>query len=583
MRVRPENPYSTYLIPPAEGIAMARAFGLVPPGNIQPRDARAVMAAGAREGESARAVARRGAVRYAAMGVGLVVLLHAWVMSAGWVTPWPEYSTYCNRQAEAFLHRQVSLITRPNPAHLALPDPYEPVANRPFRQTPGVHDSVLFGGKLYLYWGPVPALLLVPLKAVFHLPVIGDEWLVFAFSVGIMLFTATLLLRIRERFFPDQPGWMLFLAIVVAGLATPLPFLLARAAVYEAAILGGQCFLLAGLSLLFGKLPARDAASSNAHGAASGDAASPHPLPGAGRLALIGTCFALAVGSRVSLAVAVMALGALIALRIVRLGWHADRRRMFIRLAAFALPLVSGAVALGAYNHVRFGSWSEFGQRYQLTGKNYRATPHLMSPAHVLPSLYSYTLRPLAVERAFPFLLARTGDGTFPSFLHLPPNYESNEQIAGLLLVTPFVWLTAIPCMLLCRRLFSLLRAGLKRKKAVAPPDTELHWLLLCLLTAALLGFAPVLFAIGSTMRYLADLTPCLMIVAAVGMWLRADAVRGMPRRRGVFLSIVGVMGVYSVVVGMLLGVTGYYGHFHSFNPQWFKSMSQMTGTPVND
>ena len=419
---------------------------------------------------------RRRATRMAAFGFVLVLTLHAWILSAGWVTPWPQYSSYYNRLSRSLLRGEVSLSPGPAAAHLALTDPYDPVANHPFRQREGVHDAVLFGGKFYLYWGPVPALLLTAVKGATGVRLVGDHYLVFAFAAGTMLFTTLLVRRLWGRFFPDQPAWTLFLGVTVAGLAAPLAYLMGRAAVYEAAILGGQFFLLAGLYLLCPapertprptkrkstippeNLPGMDdplvmalmsgtvlrprrlkgtkTKRSNHHADAptsrQGHFSDPvtsspdqtfsknNSLPSPTRFLLAGACWAAAVGSRISLAVAVTVLGALVTAWIVRHSWKQTRGFGLARLAAFGLPLVAGAVALGVYNHARFGDWTEFGQRYQLTGANYHATPALFSVTNLWPNLYSYTLRPFRVAEAFPYLLAIGGEGTFPAFISLP-------------------------------------------------------------------------------------------------------------------------------------------------------------------
>ena len=365
------------------------------------------------------------ATRAAACGFALVTALHVWILSAGGVTPFPSYSSYYDRLAGGFLRGQTSLTIMPAPAHLALPDPYDPVANRPFRQRNGVHDAVLFNGRFYLYWGPVPALLLAPGEV--GRPACrasATKTSSSSSSLGTMLLTALTLHRLWGRFFPDQPPWTLFVAILVAGVATPMGYFLARPAVYEAAILGGQFFLLAGLYALCGS------------GSLSWR-----------RLAVAGVCWALAVGSRVSLAVAVTVLAAVVA-------WHRGERRVagwsggspLRRLLALGIPLVAGALSLAAYNHARFGTPLEFGQRYQLTSANYKATPALFSAGNLWPGLYSYALRPVrAARRQFPFVEAVGGEGTFPSFVRIPKHYEFNEPIAGLLLVTPFLWLAALP------------------------------------------------------------------------------------------------------------------------------------------
>src|SRR5271170_3296922 len=59
------------------------------------------------------------------------------------------------RLADGFLHGQLSLPARPDPRLLVLTNPYDPKANAGLR----LDDAVLFNGKYYIYWGPVPALL----------------------------------------------------------------------------------------------------------------------------------------------------------------------------------------------------------------------------------------------------------------------------------------------------------------------------------------------------------------------------------------------------------------------------------------
>src|SRR5207249_774228 len=91
---------------------------------------------------------------------------------------------------------------------------------------------------------------------------------------------------------------------------------------------------------------------------------------------------------------------------------------------------------------------------------------------HVLPGLYSYMLRPLRWAKIFPFVEAAPGDNTFPRWMALPPNYEFNEPIAGLLGVTPFLWLLAIPLSVLLVNTFRALRR--RPKPLFAPLDPRI-------------------------------------------------------------------------------------------------------------
>jgi hypothetical protein len=69
-----------------------------------------------------------------------------------------------NLQADAVRAGQLSLL-EPAPEGLAqLPDPYDPVANVSFREghdsRAGLHDLSYYNGKLYLYFGVTPVVVL---------------------------------------------------------------------------------------------------------------------------------------------------------------------------------------------------------------------------------------------------------------------------------------------------------------------------------------------------------------------------------------------------------------------------------------
>lgn len=503
--------------------------------------------------------------RLALLAFLLIVSAYVWIISAGRLTEWPQYSARYNMLAQAFLHRQCSLRSLPPPRLLQLPDPYDPVANHPYRSRPGIGDTCLYDGKLYLYWGPVPALLLAPIALWPGYSPIADQYIVFAFALALLWVMTRLLLRVWERHFPDAPPWTLLAALLVGGLAMPLPSLVARAAVYEGAILGGQLFLLGGIWLAFNAL-SRDAKSDGALDARP-------PLPGALPLLLSGASLAAAVGCRVSLALAVPAAAVFV------LGWmlrdllrargQGNRelvRSYLVRMALFSLPLLTGAVLLGAYNYVRFGSWHEFGQKYQLANANLRSYDGLFSVANVWPGLFSYFLRPIHLGGPGAVVSAVPGTGTFPSFIHLPPHYESFESITGILWVTPFLLLAALPI------IYWLLRAPRhdRARSDSRPGNGSIDWLTGCLISVGVLGFAPVLCMIGSSQRYLADLTPALLILAAIGVWQGSRVVAGRAVLRRFFFGSVSLLTIISLVLGVLLTLDGTSEHFQVNNPQLF-------------
>ena len=83
------------------------------------------------------------------------------------------YNVACYEElADAFMAGHTYLLRDPPAGLLALSDPWDPKANALYRNPPvtdatqpykGVHDLTLYNGKLYLQWGPFPALALIPL------------------------------------------------------------------------------------------------------------------------------------------------------------------------------------------------------------------------------------------------------------------------------------------------------------------------------------------------------------------------------------------------------------------------------------
>lgn len=482
------------------------------------------------------------ALRQVRLAWASCLLVHVFLISAGHFAYWPTYTARYDLLARGFSQGHVYLPIVANPRHLALPDPYDPVANEPFRMKPGIPDSCLFAGKFYVYWGPVPALLLVPIKAIVGPDFrVGDQFLTFAFVQGILIAVAVVLLRIRQWHFPDSPAWLPAMGLLVVGLSAPLACIMTRSAVYEAAIVGGQFFLLTGLCLAWTSLRQRDASR-------------PTDLI---RLFIAGTCLALAVGCRVSLAIAVMGLGAMVAFRLIAEIRTATRQTL-TRLFAFVIPLFAGAISLGWYNQIRFGQWYEFGQKYQLAGTNLRSYPSLFGLSNVLPGLWSYFLRPVTTVPHFPYLLPIGGDGTFPTFISLPAHYESYDAITGLAWVMPFLWL--IP--------FCFVRSCETSRARGA-----LRWLVVALCAVAVLAFAPVLLMIGSSQRYLADFTPALVIVAMIAIWKHTTSATAAPKRRR-RLAIATTFAFLSIGGGLLLSIEGYAGHFRTYNIHLFQRLS---------
>lgn len=485
------------------------------------------------------------------LGAGILAV-YIWYVSVGHWTTWPQTTGDYEMLAQAFQHGQPYLLVTPPPALLKLADPYV-FTNRKGISIPW--DVSLYNGKYYIYWGPMPALVLVFFH-LFYPKAIGDEILVFVFVSGAFLFEALLLLYLRARFFPDL-GWGYILpGIVMAGLANPLPWLLNRPAVYEAAIAGGQFFLLAGLYW----------------GMRAVEGPRFHLWIGVAASAF----WLFAVASRLTLAPAtgfLLLATAWWALRLV-----SDGKSKVSALAAVFLPFSAGLACLGWYNKIRFGSWLETGNRYQLTGNTAQVTSsNIFSFSNIAYNLQNYLINPYRTMSIFPFVKPEWG-GISIFFPVRGSIYSNSEQVSGMIPTIPYVLLAIIPILYLlgCCALF-LTRAYHKTLPArFQLCDGLFNWTIFTLTGTLLLAFGPVLLYMTSSMRYLADGVPLLVLLATLGFWQGAQSLTKMPGFHRLFVLLVVLLTLMSAVISLLLAVTGYEARFEHLNPVLFDQLTRL-------
>ncbi len=119
----------------------------------------------------------------------IVFVIYAWFITYGTFTKWDHTSNYYAQLADAFNHKHLYLETKPSEAILATPDPYNPI-DRPWQE--GVWDMSLYAGRFYLYWGPVPALLIAPIQSCFDVN-IRDIYIDFFFYAGLVIINSLIL------------------------------------------------------------------------------------------------------------------------------------------------------------------------------------------------------------------------------------------------------------------------------------------------------------------------------------------------------------------------------------------------------
>ena len=385
--------------------------------------------------------------------------------------PEPRDAPY-NLLARGLLSGHLYVARDAPPGLAALADPYDPDANSRFRDDPRfrLHDFSYYRGRLYLYFGAAPALMVfIP----WHLLTGGwmPHWaaVVLFCSAGVLV-NLSLVRAVRRTAFPQAPPWADAAGVLVLGFGSYGPLLAARADVWEIPIAASYLMVSVALRCLWEAM-AGGGRSARWIGAAS---------------AALGVAFA----SRPTvLAGAAMLLVPLLA---------AGRRQRARDWAAAVVPLGLCGAAVAAYNALRFGGALEFGQRFQLASV-YVARLRTFSPHYVASNLWLYLLQPVRWSAPFPFAHEPALSGLKAM---LPPGHGGVEQISGLLVYAPVLW------------------------AALAVPVAARSWgggrrfaLMAAAAAAAALGpLALLSFFFGTCSRYQFEFAPALSLLASFGI-----------------------------------------------------------------
>ena len=347
---------------------------------------------------------------------------------------------------------------------------------------------------------------------------------------------------------PSTPPWVLLVSTVGLALTNTLPFLLRRPLQYEVAIACGFCFEMAGLWLMVTAVLG--------------------PELRRWRMVAGSLCLGLALGGRPTLAV-----GGAVAVAAPL--WELKRRSgtyrirpnaETLKLLTYALgPFVLCGLLLAWYNHVRFGGFTNFGERYELAGID-QTKVRFYSLAYIPPGLFTYLLLPARYALTFPHAFLQTAAN---DPFTLPKGYAGASPQLGAE-PTGGVF-TTMPITLL---LFASPVMWLRRRRGELRP-------LVAATGLAIMGLAVVTLVswalFGTTERYEVDFVSLLLLPAFLvwAMLLARSRPKTVARRAwavvGVILTLVGA------AVGTAISFTGYYDYLKIEHPATFNTLEDVT------
>jgi tetratricopeptide (TPR) repeat protein len=415
-----------------------------------------------------------------------------------------------NLLVEGFQHGHLSLNKEAPPGLNRMADPYNPETNVHYRLGGGLHDMSYYRGRMYLYFGVTPALLLFwPWAA------LTGHYLFQRYAVGIFcalgfLAGAGVLQALWRRYFPEVNAAVVAAGVLALGLATGIPIMLQRPEFWEVAISCGYALSMLALGAVWQALH---------------DPARRKEWLAAASLAL-----GLALGARPSLL-----FGTAIVLIPVGLAWlqgpaKGPRRPPWALLAAALGPLVLCGLGLMLYNELRFNNPFEFGEHYQLAGDRQDTIRHF-SPHFFWFDFCVYFLEPARWSGHFPFVGAI---GT-PA---LPPGHAPIEDPFGVLANIPILWL-ALAAPLAWRGRAAEARSALRGFLVAVALCFGASALVLCLFY-------------GTCSRYEVEFLPALALLAVGGIFGVERALASRPRWRLACRVMWGLLLVFSIGFNLL-------------------------------
>jgi tetratricopeptide (TPR) repeat protein len=366
--------------------------------------------------------------------------------------------SYYNLLVQGFRVGQLNLKEEAPPILAQLPDPYTFTPDRPGY----VLDLSYYRGKLYLYFGVTPAVLLFWPYVVLTGHYLLFKEVVVLFCVLGFLASVGLLCAIWRRHFAEVNVGVVAAGTLALGLATFVPVLLARCDVYEVPISCGYALTMLALAAVWKALD--------------------EPQKRSGWLAAASLSYGLALGARPNLL-----FGAVILLAPVIEAWR-ERRRIWLTLAAATIPITLIGLGLMLYNLRRFDDPLEFGAHYQMTTRSLLHGQQLFGWRYLWLNLRAYILEPVRWSHRSPFVHATVGGKDACGVL-------TNIPLTWLALAAPLAW---------------------RARTGTARPVLQLFTIAVALLfgtcVLTLAGYFVMIY------RYVIDFLPALVLLAVIGI-----------------------------------------------------------------
>lgn len=451
------------------------------------------------------------------MGMGAFSQLSG---QAAWLEKGPVYNegieavqdgNQYNHLADALLSGSLSLDLPSSPILDSMENPYDPALraqlNKEARE-PIYWDYAYYDGSYYCYFGVVPCLLtFLPFKALTGMHLRTDI-VVVAFACLTLAASALLLVELAKKYAKDISLGQYLIGFILLGLSCGVLEQAFLPRIYPIPILSALFFTYMGL--YFWIKAERQFAQSRTLNKAY----------------LVAGSFsiALTLGCRPQ-----FVLACLLAFPIF---FDEIKQREFFSVRgiwntlAVIVPFLIILAPIAWYNWARFGSWTNFGASYNITGGD--MTSYTFNAVKIMVQFLEYLFLPFQLISSFPYI---STINTSPLLQKLPMLFTNEPFYAGFMFLTPVT---------LC--LFGLL---FKKPRRALKERGGLILSVACLAIAAF-DIVVASYVSGTNMRYFADFAWLLLIPTVLLLWSLPsnDGPKGKLNPAIALLSLVGI-GLY--------------------------------------
>jgi len=378
---------------------------------------------------------------------------------------------YYNLLVQGFRAGQLSLKKEVPSEFARLADPYDPSAHLPYQGPPyRMGDLSYYRGRMYLYFGVAPALILFWPFAALTGHYLSHSQAVTIFCALGFLTSVGLLCAMWRRYFAEVNVVVVAACALALGLTTGVPVLESWSGVHEVPISCGYLLTMLALAAIWCALHEPERRGS--------------------WLTAASVAYGLAVGARPSLL-----FGAVILVVPLIQSWR-GRQKIGAQLVAAFLPIAFIGLGLVLYNDRRFGNPFEFGMHYQLNEERLIGR-QFFSVHYLWFNFRMFFLEPARWSVHFPFV----HNIPVPP---VPAGYTQFRNPFGVLTNIPVVWLA--------------LAAPLAWRNRLGEADSTLRGFVTAI--ALLFGTCAVTIALfgGASFRYEVDFLPALVCLAVIGI-----------------------------------------------------------------